>query len=281
MTSTLALAACERSGDGGVHAIYAEDDWVPPLPADMPNLANGASRGNVLPNERHRRIGDQLLESAPTNAHPYIVAHYFRSLKQGRALVPDVVDHLGIPVPASELPSYARQWSNSQYWSPLILAFFTETGILDLEGISPLDVAIREDGDDSNWCAAFASWCAFRAGLGIGEFRPSSSAAELGRNPVSIDFRGGAQIEEGDLLVWQDPNGWQGHVGFYAGEEPTELGASRVFPTLGGNQMTTDDTYAVCIKEYEESIGRLRLNKVVRLPGEFSRSEVEALYGGA
>lgn len=84
------------------------------------------------------------------------------------------------------------------------------------------------DPEQTAWCAAFVN-----AVLG------ASGAEGTGRLNARSFLEWGQPVErpsEGDVVVFSrgDPNGWQGHVGFFAGYE--EKNGQRFIRVLGGNQ---------------------------------------------
>jgi uncharacterized protein (TIGR02594 family) len=99
----------------------------------------------------------------------------------------------------------------------------SDDGILDWAGA----LGIPYKSDDIPWCGLFVAHC-------IGS---TLSREALPNNPLGarnwLKFGAPCTPSLGAVLVfWRGkPTGWQGHVGFYAGEEP-----SGVLHVLGGNQ---------------------------------------------
>ena len=89
------------------------------------------------------------------------------------------------------------------------------------------DLGIAYTGDDIAWCGLFVAHC-------IGATLPEEA---LPTNPLGarawMKFGSPCRPKLGAVMVfWRGkPAGWQGHVGFYAGEE-----ADGTFHILGGNQ---------------------------------------------
>lgn len=105
--------------------------------------------------------------------------------------------------------------------------------------------------DSVAWCAAFVGHCIEQAGLRSTRRLNARSYLDWGI-PVDLD-----DAQEGDVVVFSrgDPNGWQGHVGFFV----RRAGASSI-EVLGGNQSD-----AVNIKRYPKSklLGVRRAGNVV------------------
>lgn len=91
------------------------------------------------------------------------------------------------------------------------------------------------EDDSVAWCAAFVGACLERAGLRSTRQLNARSYLDWG---VEIDP---SEAQEGDIVVLSrgDPNGWQGHVGFYVGHQGSRISV------LGGNQAN-----AVNVKTY-------------------------------
>ena len=90
--------------------------------------------------------------------------------------------------------------------------------------------------DEIAWCSSFVNWCLNKAATA----GTRSSAARSFLNwGVSID-----NPEIGDVVVFYrgSKSGWQGHVGFYAGEKKNKI------LVLGGNQGNS-----VCYQYYSKS----------------------------
>jgi uncharacterized protein (TIGR02594 family) len=92
--------------------------------------------------------------------------------------------------------------------------------------------------DATAWCAAFIGHCIERAGLRSTRKLNARSYLDWG-TPVDL-----AEAQEGDVVIFSrgDPNGWQGHVGFFV----RTVGAS--IEVLGGNQAD-----AVNVKRYAKA----------------------------
>lgn len=105
-----------------------------------------------------------------------------------------------------------------------------QIGLNEREQKAALTNFLTEGGQDLDpattaWCAAFVNATLQQSGQsGTGKLN-ARSFLDWG-TPVD-------QPQPGDVAVFSrgDPNGWQGHVGFYAGDNPD--GSVRV---LGGNQ---------------------------------------------
>ncbi len=98
--------------------------------------------------------------------------------------------------------------------NPEIIAMFREVGHEWVED------------DSTAWCAAFVGACTERAGLRSTRQLNARSYLNWGV-PVEL-----ADAQEGDVIVFSrgDPNGWQGHVGFFVKRAGTGI------EVLGGNQ---------------------------------------------
>lgn len=88
------------------------------------------------------------------------------------------------------------------------------------------DLGIPYSGDDVAWCGLFVAHC---IGATLGQ-------EPLPNNPLSarawMKFGGPTTAQLGAVVVfWRGSrDGWQGHVGFYAGED------DKAYHVLGGNQ---------------------------------------------
>lgn len=80
--------------------------------------------------------------------------------------------------------------------------------------------------DETAWCAAFVGAMIERSGGNSTRKLNARSYLEWGE-PVEL-----ADAQEGDIVVFSrgDPNGWQGHVGFFVKRVDTHI------EVLGGNQ---------------------------------------------
>src|SRR5258708_4202373 len=76
-------------------------------------------------------------------------------------------------------------------------------------------VGLHDDGE-TPWCSAFVNWCLKQAGLPI-THKPNARSW-LNYDGATMCL---AQARWGCISVlWRgNPNGWQGHVGFYTGTE--------------------------------------------------------------
>lgn len=88
--------------------------------------------------------------------------------------------------------------------------------------------------DETSWCAAFVGSCLLDAGIKKIGTLAARSYTTWGE-PV-------LKPKIGDIVVFTRGSGWQGHVGFYAGE------TKDCILVLGGNQGNQ-----VCIKPYLKS----------------------------
>jgi len=115
-----------------------------------------------------------------------------------------------------------REWSGSNH-NPEVVKYFTECGF---------DVK----NDETSWCSAFVCWCVQKAGLQ--HTKSLAARSWLGWGDKIMD------PEVGDIAVlWRnDPQGWQGHVGFFVRQD-----GSRIW-LLGGNQSNE-----VNIQDYQGS----------------------------
>lgn len=98
--------------------------------------------------------------------------------------------------------------------NPEILKYASDTGI---DGITT---------DEIPWCSIFVNWVAWKCGLQQSGKPNARSWLNVGQRVISP--------EPGDVVVFwrEDPQSWQGHVGFFLGVSPD---GTRVY-CLGGNQ---------------------------------------------
>ena len=90
--------------------------------------------------------------------------------------------------------------------------------------------------DETSWCSAFINYLALKAGL-----ERTGKLTERSWLKVGIPVNDPV-IGQDIVVFWRvKPDGWQGHVGFYSGED-----RDHIF-TLGGNQSNM-----VCIKPYKK-----------------------------
>lgn len=130
----------------------------------------------------------------------------------------------------------------------IIKTALTQYGIAEVRGLQHNPEILkyfRQSGfeyindDETPWCSAFVNWVAFMTDHERTEKLNARSWLDIGKV---------IQEEEpliGDVVIfWRgaDPNGWQGHVAFYIGENETH------YFVLGGNQSNM-----VCIKPYPKT----------------------------
>jgi uncharacterized protein (TIGR02594 family) len=171
----------------------------------------------------------RLLFNAPRTNDARTVAQYFADLKE--------TNQEGEP--------YNRQWEPRI--NPLIVGFFGMTGTKpgghDKDGLP--------NGDMTDWCAAFVSFCLCAAG------RKSLFS------PASASYRDyGHRIDEnveppriGDLAVFKETKvAWKGHVGFFEGFD-----ADGRIKVLGGNQRVSQSKmlHEVSTKSFPRTSGSL------------------------
>jgi uncharacterized protein (TIGR02594 family) len=91
--------------------------------------------------------------------------------------------------------------------------------------------------DETAWCSAFVNWCMQQAGI-LGTLKANARSWLKWGNACLAQPTYGAVT-----VLWRgNPNGWQGHVGFYAGSSGNHI------VLLGGNQGN-----AVSLREYKKS----------------------------
>ena len=120
----------------------------------------------------------------------------------------------------------------------------TQLGVKEIpgEGSNPqieqyhASTSIGLSDDSVPWCASFVNWCLKRAGI-------AGTASPAARSFMQWG-KGIASPVEGCICVFSrgDPNGWQGHVGFYVEEDESTISV------LGGNQSD-----AVSIAKYPKA----------------------------
>ena len=98
--------------------------------------------------------------------------------------------------------------------SPIIAGMFAKSGHPEVKS------------DETAWCAAFVGACLFDAGI---KGTNSLAARSYEKWGTPVDPK---DAQPGDIVIfWRGkPDGWQGHVGFYAGE------TDKTINVLGGNQ---------------------------------------------
>ena len=105
------------------------------------------------------------------------------------------------------------EWAGSDH-NPKIVQMFADVGHSWVKD------------DETAWCAAFVGSMLKRSGLPHTGKLNARSYLNWG---VGVPLE---MAERGDLVVFTrgDPNGWQGHVGFYSGHD------DKYVYVLGGNQ---------------------------------------------
>lgn len=78
--------------------------------------------------------------------------------------------------------------------------------------------------DETAWCSAYMNWVFSQVGIAGTQSLAARSWLDWG-NPLSAPRLGAVMV-----FSRGDPNGWQGHVGLYVGEDATH------YQILGGNQ---------------------------------------------
>lgn len=129
--------------------------------------------------------------------------------------------------------------------------------------------------DETAWCGAFVGAMLVKSGLYTkDQVRAGTNGNPLGARNWLKFGRKISEPQEGDLVIfWRgDPNGWQGHVGFYVGT--VRNGDIKV---LGGNQSNS-----VSIETYkgERLLGYRRITTpAVVAPQESANTEKSQVKG--
>jgi uncharacterized protein (TIGR02594 family) len=76
--------------------------------------------------------------------------------------------------------------------------------------------------DETPWCSSFVNWCVMKAGIERTDKATARSWLHWG---FELKYP-----KEGCVIIFSRGTGWQGHVGFYAGEKGNQI------LCLGGNQ---------------------------------------------
>ena len=107
------------------------------------------------------------------------------------------------------------QWEWAEGHNPKVIAYFKDAGAPGIKD------------DETAWCAAFVGAMLEREGIAGTKSLAARSYERWGEEVPSLNA-----AQKGDIVVfWRgSKDGWQGHVGFYAGH-----GSSDVM-VLGGNQ---------------------------------------------
>jgi len=107
-----------------------------------------------------------------------------------------------------------KEWPGPRH-NPRVLAYFQDAGHSWV------------DDDETAWCAAFMGAMLRRAGLPSSGELTARSYLKWGQPTVTP--------REGDLAIfWRgDPDGWQGHVGFFVRDNGSTIAATR---PLGGTR---------------------------------------------
>lgn len=148
-------------------------------------------------------------------------------------------------------------WEWSEGHNPKIVSMFAEVGYAWVKD------------DETPWCAAFVGAMLKRAGLPHTGKLNARSYQKWGE-PVALE-----DAQHGDVVVFTrgNPNGWQGHVGFYNGHDATHVSV------LGGNQANQ-----VNIKRYPRS-RLLAVRRTKSLPPKRTSagqsSTIKAVGGGS
>jgi len=170
----------------------------------------------------------RLMMAAPRNVAPVDVANYFSRLDVKSETVIQGAKRL-----------FREEWPTPGPANPMIVGFFAATQLLP-------------GGDQTAWCAAFANFCLYTAGLlGTG-----SAASASFRQLTDIPSDGAPK--SGDLAVFRDQGSKGdsfGHVGFFASASDVKSGKYQARPeamqrynqapssylwVLGGNEQGGD-----------------------------------------
>lgn len=96
---------------------------------------------------------------------------------------------------------------------------------------------LRAITDETPWCSAFVNWCLFRCGLMGTNSSLAKSWLNYGKKTNN------PEIGKSIVVLWRGRrDGWQGHVGFFAGRKNGKI------LILGGNQGNE-----VCYQYYKEN----------------------------
>lgn len=137
---------------------------------------------------------------------------------------------------------FLKEQAGTEENTPEIVAFFEEIGHSWVKT------------DETAWCAAFVNAVLKRAGYPYTGKLDARSFLSLGEE-ISAPRPLGASEDFVDLVVFYrgDPDGWQGHVGFYIKER------GKYIHTLGGNQSNM-----VKISQYN-SFRKLQYRRIYKL----------------
>lgn len=220
-----------RSSAGWMDLLRPEDDpeFGPAIRGTSPQ--GGAIVGTTPARHEEVRTGFRLLMDAPRQRDVMSIASYFRDISVRNA--------------DGEL--YNREWRVRA--NPVILGLFAATG------------TAPADGDQTQWCAAFVSYC-----LAMANQPNKYTALSGGYRSFGTEAD---QPRRGDIVVFAlaGEKGQQGfgHVGFFEREE--QRNGVRGLVLLGGNQTgNTGSTGAVTESWYSLSSPTLLFHSVRRVP---------------
>lgn len=226
-----AAAQGSSSGPDWMQLLRPEDDpeFGPVIRGTAPQ--GGAIVGTAPARHEEVRTGFGILMDAPRQQNAMAVAGYFRD----------------ITIRNEDGEFYNREWRVRA--NPVIVGFFAATGTAPSEG------------DQTQWCAAFISYCLASAG------RPNRYTA------LSGGYRSfGTEVSEprtGDIAVFalagESGRRGFGHVGFFLREE--RRGGVPGIVLLGGNQVgTTRSAGAVTESWYSLASQELLFHSIRRVP---------------
>lgn len=234
-----------------------------PLPDTVPPLAQpkGTSPlGKGEPSQQEKYLGQRIINGAPIACTPIAVAEYFR---------PDsLISQFGV-----EAGEYARGWPASRPFNPVLFEFLARMLYVERDIIT--------NGDKTDWCAAFVSWCLLRSRVVSRSERLPGELIKKYRHPGARSFlcfgQETKQPKLGDIVVWYDgtssydcqdsmkaiPTSGAGHVAFYLGPSTTLIRGNAVeaVSVLGGNQgfEGLENNQWVCVKSVPKEYGGKKL----------------------
>lgn len=119
------------------------------------------------------------------------------------------------------------------------------------------------------WCMYFQYWCFYVAYQSLIEcynieipITKSGSSQQPYKDALKYGKRTDYKAKVGDLIIWNYPNGWAGHI-----ERIVKVGESGWVLTIGGNVGNTNSNDGDCVAYKKRNVltklGRMRLRAVV------------------